>query len=168
MAFKLTYEELNSPGLTDGLRQLGAKELPMKAAWNITRMIKQIDKNIQEGREFYFENVLKKHVEVDEKGEIVPDTHKEDVKNADGTVKIVAGSPIAGSYVAKDKEKLQSAVEEFMKTQVDIESYKIHLDDVADVRIAPQVLAAIEPVVMTRQEALDQIQKENSNVLPMS
>lgn len=160
MSFKLSYEQLNQPALVESLRVLGSEKLPTKAAWNLSRMIKQIDKALQEGREAYVESVIKANVELDDDGEIVPQLTVEKT-DAEGKVVQEAGDPIPGSYIEKEEGAVKKATEEYLQIEVEIESFKLDLDDLAEVKIAAEVLASADPVIMTREEKLDSIKAEN-------
>jgi len=159
MSFKLTYEQLNQPALVQSLRVLGSEKLPTKCAWNLSRMIKQIDKALEEGRQAYVD-LLKSNVELDEKGEIKPQLTVEKT-DAEGKVVQQAGDPIPNSYIEKEEGAVQKATEEYMTIEVDIESFKLDLDDIADIRISAEVLASADPVIMTKEEKLDMIKAEN-------
>ena len=158
MAFKLTYGQLNNPSIINGLTALSGQKLPTKGAWNLSRMIKQVNKILADGREHYIE-LLKRYVELNEDGSIKPNM-KPEVLNEDGSVKTKAHE-IPGSYIVTDEEGLKKAVEEYMEIEVDIESYKIDLDDLAEITIEADLLGSLEPVIMNREEKLEAIQAEN-------
>lgn len=157
--FNLSYEQLNSPSLSEGLRVLGAQKLPTKAAWNLTRMIKQIDKEMAEGRDAYLD-VLKKNVELTEEGEIKPALTVEKL-DAEGKVVQAAGEPIPNSYIELEDDSVKKAVKEFMEIQVSIESHKIDLDDLASIAIEAEVLGSLEAVILTREEKLGEMKGSN-------
>lgn len=158
MAFKLTYGDLNNPGIQNGLTALSGQKLPTKGAWNLSRMIKQINKEITDGREHYIE-LLKKYVETKEDGSIKPNVQP--AKFDEDGKEVSPEREIPGSYIVKDEEGLKQAVEDYMAIEVTIESYKIDLDDLANIEIEADVLNAIEPVIMTREEKLEAINAEN-------
>jgi len=160
MSVKVTLEVLNKPNLMQSLSWLCTQKMPAKAAWNISRLSKQINKEIQGAREFYIEK-MKSYVELDEKGNIKPN-----VVSNEGEAKmygLAIGQPIDGSYIVKEnaEEEFKTWNMEYMKTEVVIESYKIHMDDLGSVELAPHVINDLEDFIMTREEALEQIQQDN-------
>lgn len=133
------------------LRQLGELKLPVKTAWNITRMLKQIGKKFEEAGEPYT-NVLKEHCHLDEKGELKPQENPE-VKDDKGVV-IQPAAPIPNTYVVKEGKKaiLEKDLAEFMDIEVEIESDKIKVDELVDkqkqpIELSPNLLGSLINVI---------------------
>ena len=167
MSFNLTLEQLNDPSIFDALNFLCEQPMGAKAAWNISRLQKKIDKAIKEARENYIKG-LKSFVKLDNKGEIQPDVFKNDQQAKPYGRK--KGDPVPGSYVILDekKDEFEGWVKEYMQIEFTIESYKIHMDDLAEVTLTPAQLSALDPIILSREEALDQIKKGNEdNVQPI-
>jgi hypothetical protein len=166
MSIKTTLGTLNKPNLTDSLNWLCHQKMPAKAAWNISRLSKQINKEIQNAREFYIEK-LKDFCVLNEAGSLMPQT-VENEKEAE-MYGLKVGDPIPGSYKVKEDahEEFRKFNEEYMNNEVTLESYKIHMDDLGSVELAPQLISDLEEFIMTADEALAEIQKDNENVLPM-
>ena len=161
MSFIMTLEQLNNPGIIDSLRALGTQPMGAKPAWNISRLTKQIDKGIAEGREHYIKG-LKQFVELDENGEIKPAVFDTDAAGAPYGRKM--GDPIPGSYtlIEEKKKGFEKWVEDYMQNEFTINSYKIHMDDLAEVTVTPDQLSALDDVIMTKEEALEDIKKTNA------
>jgi hypothetical protein len=166
MSIKTTLGALNKPNLTDSLGWLCHQKMPAKAAWNISRLSRQVGKEIQAARELYIEK-LKDFCELTEAGHLKPQV-VENEKEAE-MYGLKVGDPIPGSYKVKEdaSDDFKKWNEEYMDNEVTLESYKIHMDDLGSVELAPQLLNDLEEFIMTQDEALAEIQKENGNVLPL-
>jgi len=161
MSFKLTLEQMNNPHLFNSLQHLLQQQMGAKAAWNISRLNKQLDKAMKEGRESYIKG-LKQFVELDDDGEIKCAVVKSDEEGKNMGLK--KGDPINGSYtIIEEKKKIFDAwVAEYMQIEITIESYKIHMDDLADIQVSPQILLNLDDIVMSKEDALEHIKKENA------
>jgi len=139
--FKLTHGELMKQDFGMALQQLGELKLPVKTAWNITRMLRQIGKKFEEAGEPYT-NVLKEHCELSEDGNLKPQENPE-VKDKDGKV-VKEATPVPNTYVVKEgkKEALEKELKEFMDIAVEIESFKIKIDELKDKQGQPLDLSA--------------------------
>lgn len=151
MAFKVKLKEINNPQFMGAFSVLANMKLPTKVSWNISRMAKQLKRELQEGREFYLD-LLKKYSETDEKGELVPAISAAQ-KDEEGNV-IKEGEPIQGTNVwlknedgSTKEEEFNKAFEEMLDQEVTIESYLISIDDLADQQIEPAVLEIIAAVI---------------------
>lgn len=148
---KLTYEELNNDQLVGALTRLSRQEFRnVKVAWNIQRIMRQMEKEVKEGREIFIK-LLKENCEVDENGELIQ-RRTPDVLKEDGTVE--PGRPIPGSFIVKDEAEFNRKNAEFMKIEVEIHSYYIKLSDLEaeKIKISPQDLLSLAPLINDLEE----------------
>lgn len=142
---KLKFRDIENSGLDKGLSALSQYKLETKAAWNVMRLKKQVEKRIKEGKNLYLD-IVKKHSELDENGNLKPDIVPE-VKDADGNI-VTPAKFVKGFILKKDEEEnFKKAVEDFMDIEVEFKSHYIKLDDLANEKVEPQILEMIEPVI---------------------
>lgn len=115
------------------LNKLSHEKLPVKVAWNIQRIMRQMEKEVLAGREFY-KTILQDTCEVDEKGEVV---WKKDAQ----------GNTIFGEPIPKDLEIFKAKNKEFMDLEIEIKSNFIMLKDFGNLQISSSDLMALEPLI---------------------
>ena len=132
--FKLKYADLNNSELTQGLSELAKLPLGAKVAWNIGRLLKQIDHESKEGRELY-STKLKEFAELTDKGELMQ------VKDEKGNVR-------APFKIRDDKkDEFDKFSKEFMDIEIEVKSHKIKISDLGNERVTPQTMGALGPVI---------------------
>ena len=167
MSIKTTLGSLNKPNLTDSLNWLCHQKMPAKAAYNISRLSRQVEKEIKNAREFYIKK-LKDFCVLNAAGELEPQVVENEAEGNMYGLKV--GDPIPGSYKVKEDahEEFNKWNQEYMNNEVVLESYKIHMDDLGNVELAPQLLTDLEEFIMTRDEALAEIKENGDNVIPLN
>lgn len=128
------------------VEKLSECKLSVPVSYNISKILRRLKSNLQEGQQEYMK-ILKKHVEVDEKGNIIPQMLPEK-KNEKGEI-TQAAQPMPGSYVIKEGEKdiFKKEVEDFLGIEVEIDCHKINLKDLEGEKIEPQTLYHLEPII---------------------
>ena len=147
MSFKLTYKELNDRNFMGAMEELSAIPLAVKPSYNISKILRLLKNQMKEGQDTYMA-ILKKHVELDEKGNIIPQMLPEK-KNEKGEVTQTA-QPLPGTYAVKEgqNDAFKKEVEDFLSIDFEIPCNKIQLMDLQDTKIKPAILHDLEPVLV--------------------
>lgn len=125
--FYLKRKLFNDYNFVQALRELAKHPLDIKVAWNISRIIKQGQKVIDDGQTLVKE-ILDKHVEKDENGK-----YKNDEKG--------------GDFLFKNKAEFQVEYDAFGEQDVFFKSFKINLDTLSGVKIPAETIGALGPVI---------------------
>jgi hypothetical protein len=124
--------------------------LPVKTSYNISKIIRRVQNEINEGRGSYI-SILKRFCQLDGKGNFIPELTKE-VKDAEGKV-TKAPTPIVGSYLVKEgeQENLKKAIEEFLDIEIELDCHKINLSEFNDEKVPPAILNLLEPLIVNME-----------------
>ena len=118
-------ELLNS---VDTLQKLAQKDFKAKLAWQIARLLKEAEKEIQSFNETRM-NLIRKYGQKDENGELKTDEN--------------GNCQIDSEYVGTFSDELN----ELLNTEVEINANKISLALLEDVDFTPSEMAILEPFV---------------------
>lgn len=118
-------ELLNS---TEALQKLAGTELKAKLAWQVGRILKAAEAEIQSFNETRM-NLIKKYGEKDENGELVTDEQ--------GNCKIVEG----------DINEFSNELNDLINSEVEISGNKIKIDDLDKVDFTPAEMAQLEILI---------------------
>ncbi len=130
---KLTYEQINSQSLNEGLQALSKeKNFPsFQSSYNVSKIVRKIEKEQKLARELYH-GFLKDFVVVDEKG--VPQFKKD--------------APYGEfDFLEGKKDEFEKKVKDFMTVEVEIHAKPITADDLCSIKLAPHLINAIEPIL---------------------
>ena len=123
--FSLKRSVFNDYAFVEALRTVSTHPLEIKIAWNVNRIIKQSQKAIDEGQKLV-KVILDKHAEKDENGK-----YKQD----------------GGNFVFKDEAAFKEEYDAYGAEEIHFKSYKLRLDELAGVAIAPAMISALEPII---------------------
>ena len=118
-------ELLNS---TEALQKLAGTELKAKLAWQVGRILKAAEVEIQSFNETRM-NLIKKYGEKDENGELITDEQ--------GNCKIVEG----------DINEFSNELNDLINSEVEISGNKIKIDDLDKVDFTPAEMAQLEILI---------------------
>ena len=110
---------------TEALQKLSKTDLKAKLAWQISKLLKAADKEIQEFNESRMK-LIQKYGEKDESNELVTDEN--------GNCKIVAGSI----------EEFSDELNELINSDVEINANKIRINDLDSINFTPVEMNALE------------------------
>lgn len=110
---------------TEALQKLSQKEMKAKLSWQVTRLLKAADKELQEFNETRM-NLIKKYGEKDENGELITDDK--------GNCHILEASTIDFS----------NELNELVDTEVEISANKIRIDDLENIDFTPADMGILE------------------------
>ena len=113
---------------TETLQKLAQKDFKAKLAWQVARLLKAAEKEIQDFNDTRL-NLVKKYGEKDDTGELITDEK--------GNCKIVA------EYVSDFTNELN----ELMNTEVEINANKIMIDQLENLDFTPSDMSILEPFV---------------------
>lgn len=113
---------------TEVLQKLASKELKAKLAWQVSRMLKAAEKEMQDFNETRM-NLIKKYGEKDSKGELITDDN--------GNCKILPTST----------EAFSSELNELIGSEVEINANKIKIEDIESIDFTPAEMAQLEAFV---------------------
>jgi anionic cell wall polymer biosynthesis LytR-Cps2A-Psr (LCP) family protein len=161
MSIELKVSSINDSRFQQVLQKIASQKVSFGTAYRLRNMFKKIDNARTEITKSYME-MVKNHVELDENGEIIPDTWKEDIKDDEGNIIYTKGTPIPQSYVIKEghKEKFNEEVAKFMEELIPIEAAKIEYEKLENIELSAIEVDVLEPVIEWPKEALD-------NVIPL-
>ena len=136
MSFKINATTIMSPVFRPTMGKIVNIDLPTKTAWNVRRLVKQIDKIVKELEENQV-SLIKKFAEKDEEGRIVPDKDKE------------TGELIQGSYVIPKENQAELNQEgiKLMNRSFTVESNKILFTDLENANLSVVDLEILEPML---------------------
>lgn len=113
---------------TDVLQKLAGKELKAKLAWQVGRMLKEAEKEIQSFNETRMQ-LINKYGSKDEKGELVMDENN--------NCKIEPESI----------NNFSNELNELISSEIEINAHKIKIDDIENINFTPSEMAQLEPFV---------------------
>ena len=118
-------ELLNS---VDTLQKLAQKDFKAKLAWQVARLLKGAEAEIQSFNETRM-NLIKKYGEKDENGELITDER--------GNCKITP----------ENVETFSNELNELIKTEVELNANKINIDLLDNLDFTPSDMAVLEPFI---------------------
>ena len=118
-------ELLNS---TEALQKLARMQLKAKLAWNVSRLLKAADVEIQDFNEARL-NLIRKYGEKDENGELITDEN--------GNCKILPESI----------EEFTAELNELAASEVEINANKVRIDDLENLDFTPADMATLETFI---------------------
>jgi hypothetical protein len=124
--FLLKRKVFNDFAFVHALRELAKQPLEIKTAWNVNRIIKQAQTTIDNGQ-VEIKALLEKYA----------------VKDEAGKYKMVE----TGDFEFSDKEAFQKDYEAFGEQEVEFKSYRLNLDVLEGIKISPESIGALEPIV---------------------
>lgn len=110
---------------TEALQKLASTELKAKLAWQVGRLLKAADTEIQSFNETRM-NLIKKYGEKDENGELITDDK--------GNCKIIT----------EGLDAFTNELNELIETEVEINANKINIDSLGDREFTPAEMSQIE------------------------
>ena len=110
---------------TEALQKLAGTELKAKLSWQVSRILKAADAEIQSFNETRM-NVIKKYGEKDENGELVTDENQ-NCKIAEGNV-----------------AEFSNELNELMMSEVEINANKLDINSLEDKEFTPAEMAQLE------------------------
>ena len=113
---------------TEALQKLAGTELKAKLSWQVSRILKAADAEIQSFNETRM-NLIKKYGEKDENGELITDEQ--------GNCKIVPDGI----------ESFTNELNELIKSEVEINANKLDINLFGDIDFTPSDMAALEPFI---------------------
>lgn len=113
---------------TDVLQKLAGKELKAKLAWQVGRMLKEAEKEIQSFNETRMK-LINKYGSKDENGELVMDENN--------NCKIEPESI----------NNFSNELNELIASEIEINAHKIKIDDIENINFTPSEMAQLEPFV---------------------
>lgn len=145
---KLTYGQLNDPMLANTIHKLSQESgwASPAAAYNISRIYRQVSKLINEART-EFTAFSEKFALKDENGVNVP---------------AKVPGPLPFELKEESKEEFEAQLKEFFKTEKTIESYPITIEALGDVKISPADFMVLEAFMASSGSSEGQPQ----NVVP--
>lgn len=118
-------ELLNS---TEALQKLAKMQLKARLAWNVSKLLKAADVEIQDFNETRLE-LIRKYGEKDENDQLITDEN--------GNCKIVT-----------DKiDNFTAELTELAESEVEINANKVRIDDLEDINFTPADMAALETFI---------------------
>lgn len=115
-------------GSTEALQKLAGKELKARLAWQVARLLKAADAELQSFNDTRME-LVKKYGNKDENGELITDDK--------GNCKIPE------EYVSTFSDELTELVE----TEIEINSNKIKIDDLENLDFTPAEMSNLEAFI---------------------
>lgn len=113
---------------TEILQKLSNTELKAKLAWQVSRLLKAVDKEVQEFNETRM-TVIKKYGEKDENGELVTDDK--------GNCKIIA----------EEVNNFTAELNELVTSEIEINANKIKIEDIENLNFTPAEMNALEAFI---------------------
>ena len=174
MSFKIKVADL-SPALINACRTISSSKLSFGNAWHMKSLSGKIDKALTFLEEqnnkiiMRYREGMKNHVELDEEGNFVLDTFKEDHKGPDGEVMFKAGDKKPNSYVVKSEEDekaikelaeaTKKEMDELQDSEVDIDYSKLPLSALESIEISADDLDSLEPILDIPKEVANNVIK---------
>lgn len=112
----------------DTLQKLAQKDFKAKLAWQVARLLKSAEAEIQSFNETRM-NLIKKYGEKDENGELITDEN--------GNCKIIP----------EDIETFTNELNELITSEVEINANKLDINLFGDIDFTPSNMAALEPFI---------------------
>ena len=133
---KLTNEQLNNIQFLQSLNKIANMSLPIKTSYKISYIKDKVDRHTRQGREI-FHNVAKKYAELDEKGNLVPETDPR------------TNNPIPGSFKFKSDEagkEFRKEEKEFMAIEHTIPKHKLSVDELGATELTANDISVLKPL----------------------
>lgn len=159
MSFKIKAAHLMDPSFIKGVQKLSGERLPFKHSWQLKSLATKLDEAIDKVRNSYGE-IVKSNCVLDEKGDLVPNTFKEDIKGPDGKVMRAKGDIIPNSFTPKDDEsevKIQRETKEMMESDIIINHAKIAIEALNDIKLSADDLDMLEPILAIPKDIADKV-----------
>ena len=159
MSFKVPVPLLNKREFVMAVQRLNKARLPFAHAFKLKSLSTKLDQAMDDVTRIYLE-IVKKHVELDEKGDIIPKKLEEDVTGPDGKVIRKAGEVIPNSYIPKSEEAaeaLEKEVGEFMNGGIEIKFSKLPIEALNDVEISAEELEFLEPILEISEDVQNNV-----------
>ena len=118
---------------TETLQKLSQKDFKAKLAWQVARLLKNAEGEIQSFNETRM-NLIKKYGSKDENGELVTDDK--------GNCQIISD----------EVETFTNELNELLNTEVDINANKIDIELLEELEFTPADMAVLEPFVNFSEE----------------
>jgi hypothetical protein len=137
MGIKLNYGQINSSEFNQSLMLLSAQNgfSSMQSSYNVARIVRQFNKELKTARELY-NNFVKEFTKKDEKGNPVP--------LSEGATP----HPYCPWELEEGKRaEFDKKIDEFLKVEVEIQSHPLKLSDLGTIKLSPQHLMALEPIM---------------------
>ena len=113
---------------TEALQKLANMQLKAKLAWNVSKLLKATDVEIQDFNETRL-NLIKKYGEKDEAGRLITDEND-------------------NCKIPPEKmSNFTNELTELVETEVDINANKIHIDDLENLDFTPADMAVLEAFI---------------------
>lgn len=113
---------------TEVLQKLAGTELKAKLAWQVGRLLKAADKEIQEFNETRM-NLIKKYGEKDDSGELITDDN--------GNCKILE----------PEIEEFSNELNELINSEVEINTNRIKIESLEELDFTPAEMSNLEPYI---------------------
>ena len=110
---------------TEALQKLAGKELKAKLAWQVARVLKLAEKEIQDFNETRM-NLIKKYGEKDENGELVTDENN--------------NCKINNEFINDFSNELNELIE----SEIEINANKIKIEDIENIDFTPAEMTQLE------------------------
>jgi hypothetical protein len=159
MGTAILAAKLNDREFQTTMRKLAKQPLSFGGAFKLKSIIKKLDSAKDTAATLYMD-IIKKHVELDENGNIKPDAYKEDVTTPDGEVVAKAGSPIRNSYIVKEgcEQKLAEEVGSFMSTPLPLDGVpKLKYEELQNVELSAMDLDMLEEILDIPEDILNNV-----------
>lgn len=143
MNFTVKYKQITSPYFIDAMHFLTTQTFPVKVAYNIKKVADKLE-------------AVKKKIALEYQNEIVEKFAK---KNADGSLahpKDADGKEITEQFDLDETQKdaMKAAVEAFGDKTVDIDRYKITIEELGNVELTASHLSALDPILTSMEDAV--------------
>lgn len=113
---------------TEVLQKLASKELKAKLAWQVSRVLKAAEKEMQDFNEARM-NLIKKYGEKDNNGEIITDDN--------GNCKILPTST----------EVFSNELNELIGSEIEINANRIKIEDIENINFTPAEMTQLETFI---------------------
>ena len=124
----ITVKIENLLNSVDTLQKLSQKDFKAKLAWQVARLLKSAEAEIQSFNETRM-NLIRKYGEKDENGELITDEN--------GNCKIIP----------EDIETFTNELNELITSEVEINANKLDINLFGDIDFTPSDMAALEPFI---------------------
>lgn len=130
---KITYDDLKRTPLLAALRRLAEAPLRGKDAYNVAKILKHVEAEVPTYVKLW-ENIMKEHAELDEKGEIK-------------TVNDPQMGPNSFTVPEEKQASFKSACEAFLATVVEVPYPKMHKPIFDHLTLTAREMMALEPII---------------------
>ena len=113
---------------TNALQKLASMSLKAKLAWQVAKLLKEAEKEIQSFNDTRMD-VIKKYGEKDENGELITDEK--------GNCKILEGQT----------QEFSNELNELINTQIEINANRLSINDLGNIDFTPAEMAQLEPFI---------------------